>query len=86
MRATKGAMQMRPKRAAQVRAWLRFRAQPSGSSPKVIVIVTRGGVRPLWTRIEIQSPRCRRIKVMPRTVRCGAYENTVNRLGCGCEE
>src|SRR5213080_5099225 len=58
-KAIKGAMQKRPRRATHVRACGRGRAHPSGSSPRAIVSVSRGGLRSACARTEIHSPTCR---------------------------
>src|SRR5436309_15340266 len=58
-KAIKGAMQKRPRRATHARACGRGRAHPSGSSPRAIVSVSRGGLRSACARTEIHSPTCR---------------------------
>src|SRR5881628_3078997 len=58
-KAIKGAMQKRPRRATHARACGRGRAHPSGSSPRAIVSVSRGGSPSACARTEIHSPTCR---------------------------
>src|SRR6266566_4270783 len=57
-RAMNGARRSRPTMAAQVRSGRCVLAHPSGSSPRVIVRVNRGGRRSRCALIEIHSPMC----------------------------
>ena len=59
----KGVIKTRPMMPVQVRACRPDRGQPSGSSPRVIVSVSRGGVRSACAVMEIHSPRCLLIPV-----------------------